>query len=115
MNLTNNVVVVTGASRGIGEATARHLASLGAEVFLSARNTQSIEQIAASLRSDGQTAHALTCDVSDADQVKRLIEHVRRQNGSAGSSGQQCRCDRPDCPSRRQPSGRLGGALSMSI
>ena len=73
MDLKDKVVVITGASRGIGEATAMHLASLGAQVVLAARTADRIEEIAMVLRAQGGRAHAIACDVSDPAQVGRLI------------------------------------------
>lgn len=49
-HLNGKTAVVTGASRGIGEATARRLAKLGARVILAARSGETIEEIAAALR-----------------------------------------------------------------
>jgi NADP-dependent 3-hydroxy acid dehydrogenase YdfG len=63
--------VVTGASSGIGAATARHLAGAGYRVFCAARRTDRVEALAAEI--DGT---ALTCDVTDAESVGRLADAV---------------------------------------
>ncbi|SDU49353.1 SDR family oxidoreductase [Stappia sp. ES.058] len=69
----NKTVVITGASRGIGEAAARHLAALGANVVLAARSVGDIERIAAEIEKAGGKATAFACDVSRYDDVKALI------------------------------------------
>lgn len=72
--------VVTGASSGIGEATARLLASQGYPVVLGARRLDRCEAIASSLRADGCEAHAFPLDVADAASrdgfVKQAVEAV---------------------------------------
>jgi len=69
-DFTNKTVVITGASRGIGAATARHFATLGANVVLAARSTDDIKAIAAEI---GSQAIAVSCDVSDQSQVQSLM------------------------------------------
>ncbi|MEO1493655.1 MAG: SDR family oxidoreductase [Pseudomonadota bacterium] len=64
-DLTGKGAVVTGASRGIGAATARVLAGAGAHVVLAARTGSEIEQVAAQIRDAGGTATAVPCDVTD--------------------------------------------------
>jgi 3-oxoacyl-[acyl-carrier protein] reductase len=71
--LTKKTVVITGASRGIGEAAARHLASLGANVVLAARSTGDIERIAKEIETAGGTATAMACDVARNEDVKALV------------------------------------------
>jgi short-subunit dehydrogenase len=66
--------VVTGASSGIGEATARLLASQGYPVVLGARRLDRCEQIAAELRADGHEAHALALDVADAGSRDAFVK-----------------------------------------
>jgi NADP-dependent 3-hydroxy acid dehydrogenase YdfG len=73
-NIEGKVVVITGASSGLGEATARHLAAEGAKVVLGARRADRIQKIAGELASNGGQAIAFTTDVTQADQVKRLVE-----------------------------------------
>ena len=81
MNFKDKVVVVTGASRGIGEATARFFAPLGAHVILAARDAVRIGQIADELIQQGGSAHAMVCDVADPEQVRTLVEAASAQTG----------------------------------
>lgn len=72
-NIRGKVVVITGASSGLGEATARHLSSLGATVVLGARRQARIEALAAQLRSKGAAAMSVATDVTDRHQVQNLV------------------------------------------
>ena len=72
--LTGNVAVITGASSGIGRATAYTMAEAGATVVLAARRTDRIEEVAATIVGDGGRALAVTADVTKADDVDRLYE-----------------------------------------
>lgn len=73
-NFTGRTVVVTGASRGIGEAAARHLAALGAHVVLAARSRERIDAVAAEIMATGGTATAVACDVAQAEDVAAVID-----------------------------------------
>jgi NADP-dependent 3-hydroxy acid dehydrogenase YdfG len=73
-NIAGKVVVITGASSGLGEATARHLSALGAVVVLGARRTDRLKAIAGELTKAGGNAFALETDVTDRAQVKRLVD-----------------------------------------
>jgi len=75
-DLTDKIIVITGASRGIGEAAARYLATKGAKVVLAARSTEDIERIAGEITKTGGTAISQPCDVSDYAQVKVLMDTV---------------------------------------
>ncbi|MEM7440936.1 MAG: SDR family oxidoreductase [Pseudomonadota bacterium] len=72
--LQDKSVIITGASRGIGEAAARHFADLGAQVMLTARSADAIEGIASEINNSGGKAKAMACDVSDADQMKTVVD-----------------------------------------
>ncbi|ASP35729.1 SDR family oxidoreductase [Labrenzia sp. VG12] len=73
-DLSGQVALVTGASRGIGEAAARSLVKYGAKVVLAARSGKDIERIAAEINAAGGSAKAVTCDVSDYDDVVKAVE-----------------------------------------
>jgi NADP-dependent 3-hydroxy acid dehydrogenase YdfG len=73
-NIEGKVVVITGASSGLGEATARHLAAQGASVVLGARRAGRLQSLAEELTGRGGKALAIATDVTDFDQVKRLVD-----------------------------------------
>ena len=72
-NITGKVVVITGASSGLGEATARLLAKSGAIVVLGARRSDRIEALAAELKKAGGQALAVATDVVHRDHDARRI------------------------------------------
>ncbi len=72
--IENKVVVITGASSGLGEATARLLSAQGASVVLGARRVERIQSLADELTGNGGKALAIPTDVTDYDQVKRLVD-----------------------------------------
>lgn len=80
-NIENKVVVITGASSGLGEATARHLAARGASVVLGARRADQLEKIAADIRAAGGKAEVLATDVTSREQVQALIDTAVRVFG----------------------------------
>src|SRR5215469_9020197 len=73
-NIEAKVVVITGASSGLGEATARLLCAQGASVALGARRADRLQSLAKELNSSGAKAFAVTTDVTQCDQVKRLVD-----------------------------------------
>ena len=73
-NIEAKVVVITGASSGLGEAAARHLSVEGAVVVLGARCADRIRSLAETLMAQGGKAFALATDVTSPDQVKRLVD-----------------------------------------
>lgn len=75
-NINGKVVVITGASSGIGEAVARHLAAKGAKVSLAARRKDKLDKLVDEITKDGGTAVAFTTDVTDKDQVNSLIKNT---------------------------------------
>jgi 3-oxoacyl-[acyl-carrier protein] reductase len=81
-NLTGKVALVTGASQGIGRATALALLGAGAHVALAARNAEKLAAIEAEVNADGAKCLAVPMDVADAEQIqsgfKRTIERFGR-------------------------------------
>jgi NADP-dependent 3-hydroxy acid dehydrogenase YdfG len=73
-NIAGKVVVITGASSGLGEATARLLSAQGATVALGARRVDRLQSLADEFTRNGRKALALTTDVAHCDQVKRLVD-----------------------------------------
>jgi NAD(P)-dependent dehydrogenase (short-subunit alcohol dehydrogenase family) len=79
--LDEQVIVITGASSGIGLVTAREAARRGACVVLAARNAQALEDAAAGIRSGGGRAVSAVADVSDPAQVDAIAECAIKQFG----------------------------------
>jgi NADP-dependent 3-hydroxy acid dehydrogenase YdfG len=79
--IENKVIVITGASSGLGEAAARHLAAHGATVVLGARRADRIEALSAELTAAGHKARAVVMDVTDRDQVRNLVDTAVREFG----------------------------------
>ena len=80
-DLTGKIALVTGASRGIGEAAARLLAQQGAHVVISSRKQEGCEEVAASIRDEGGQATAFACHIGDLDQIEAIFNHVRNEHG----------------------------------
>ncbi len=80
-DLRHKVALVTGASRGIGEATARLLASHGAHVVISSRKQEACEVVAASIREQGGQATAMACHAGDVDAMTALINGIDEELG----------------------------------
>ncbi len=75
-NLENKVAIITGASRGIGLACAKKLASQNASVVLLARSTDQIDKEAKKLLDSGQSAMAIQCDVTRFEEVKHAVDQT---------------------------------------
>lgn len=73
-SIQGKVVVITGASSGLGEATARHLASLGVKVVLGARRTEKLRAICVDIQRAGGEATFNTMDVTSLESVKDLVD-----------------------------------------
>jgi NADP-dependent 3-hydroxy acid dehydrogenase YdfG len=80
-NIKEKVIVITGASSGLGEAAAKHLSEQGATVVLGARRIDRIQLLAAELNNKGGKALAINTDVTNYDQVKALIDAAVKTYG----------------------------------
>lgn len=79
--IQNKVVLITGASSGIGEATARVLAQRGAKVMLGARRTDRLEKIAAEIRAAGGQAQFARLDVAKLDDMRAFVDQAVKAFG----------------------------------
>lgn len=79
--LNQQVMVITGASSGIGFTTAITAARQGAKVVLAARSEHALQDIVQQIRSDGGDAMAVPCDVAVRAQIDRVVEATLRQHG----------------------------------
>lgn len=80
-NIKGKVVVITGASSGLGEATARRLSEEGAVLVLAARRAERIKQLAKTIEGDGGKALAIPTDVTKAQHVQTLVDTAVQKFG----------------------------------
>lgn len=80
-DLTGKVAVVTGASKGIGEAIARGLGEFGATVVVSSRRLEAVESVAEQLCASGIQASALAAHMGDMEQARALVDAVVARHG----------------------------------
>jgi NADP-dependent 3-hydroxy acid dehydrogenase YdfG len=80
-NIEGKVVVITGASSGLGEATARHLASKGASVFLGARRLDRLQTVVADIQRAGGRAAAMRVDVTRRAEVDAFLQAATEKFG----------------------------------
>src|SRR3954464_12658515 len=90
--LDGTVALITGASSGIGEATARALAVQGAKVALAARRLERLERLASELGGEGHTALAIQSDITDQERamaaVDRTVDELGRLDVVVNNAGQ---------------------------
>ncbi|MGI4792565.1 MAG: SDR family NAD(P)-dependent oxidoreductase [Janthinobacterium lividum] len=78
---SNKIVMVTGATRGLGQGTARGFASTGATVYVTGRDAAGLEQVVRQIEEKGGKGIAVTCDHRDDAQVKAAFERVANESG----------------------------------
>jgi NAD(P)-dependent dehydrogenase (short-subunit alcohol dehydrogenase family) len=79
--LDNKIALISGASRGIGEAMAHGLAEQGAHVICSSRKLDSCEQVAQAIRDNGGQATAMACHAGDLEAIDKLFADIAEQFG----------------------------------
>ena len=82
MMLKNKVATVFAGNRAIASEVCKELAKKGAEVFISGRNHQAIEALAAEFEADGGKAHAYEVDATDEQQIDRFYHTIAEARGS---------------------------------
>jgi len=80
-NLTDQKVLITGATHGIGKAIADEFLRLGAEVFIVARDQDKLSSLLSTWSQEWYKAHGMTCDVTDVNQRHQLVEKIKIQWG----------------------------------
>jgi dehydrogenase/reductase SDR family protein 4 len=80
-SLDGRVAIVTGASKGIGEAIARGLADAGAKVIVSSRKQEAVDEVAASIKDAGGEATGVACHVGKPEQLKALVDKALEAYG----------------------------------
>ncbi len=79
--VTGQIVVVSGGSRGIGQAIARGFAARGASVIATGRDAATLEELAADVQLQGGTIYPCVCDVADPQAISRRVKEVAEQWG----------------------------------
>lgn len=80
-NIQNKVVLITGASSGIGEAAARLIAAKGAHVVLGARRTERLDKLVSEIQAVGGSASARALDVTDLQSMHAFVAFAKTQHG----------------------------------
>jgi NADP-dependent 3-hydroxy acid dehydrogenase YdfG len=79
--IKEKVVIITGASSGLGEATARRLAKNGAKLMLAARREDRLKDLVADIQKDGGVAKYQVTDISDRSEVEQLVQATKEAYG----------------------------------
>ena len=80
-NLKSKVALITGSSKGIGQAIATRMAEQGASVVISSRSQDACDQVAADINTQGGTAIAIVCNINYKEQLQELVSKTEEQLG----------------------------------
>ena len=80
-DLTGKVALITGSTKGIGQAIATRMAEHGAKVVISSRNQDACDKVAAGIRNAGHTAIAIACNINYKEQLQQLVNKTVEQLG----------------------------------
>ena len=80
-DLSGKIALVTGASRGIGQAIAELLAEQGAHVIISSRREDGCEHVAQSIIATGGSAQSMACNIGEMQQIEDIFGRIREQHG----------------------------------
>ncbi|MDP6495462.1 MAG: SDR family NAD(P)-dependent oxidoreductase, partial [Dehalococcoidia bacterium] len=81
LSLEGKVVIVTGGGAGLGKAMAIMLGAAGADIVVAGRRLGPLEEVAAEVKAYGRRALAIPTDISDSDQVSRMVQLVSKNFG----------------------------------
>ncbi|AEK63635.1 SDR family oxidoreductase [Collimonas fungivorans] len=80
-DLKDKIALVTGASRGIGEAIAKLLAQQGAHVIVSSRKAEACEKVVAEIKAAGGSAETIACHIGEMAQIEALYQTISSKHG----------------------------------
>jgi len=80
MELKDQLAIVTGAGRGIGQAISKRLAAMGASVILAARDTEQIQRVQHEIEASGGSAHAVQLDLRNEQSIAKLAEVIETRH-----------------------------------
>ncbi|MCH8174939.1 MAG: SDR family NAD(P)-dependent oxidoreductase, partial [Proteobacteria bacterium] len=80
-NLKSKVALITGSSKGIGQAIATRMVEQGASVVISSRSQEDCDQVAAGINAQGGTAIAIACNINYKEQLQELVSKTEEQLG----------------------------------
>ncbi len=80
-DLTGKVALITGSTKGIGQAIAVRMAELGAKVVISSRNQDACDEVAQEIRARGHEAIAVACNINYKEQLQNLVDKTRELLG----------------------------------
>ncbi len=114
-DIQGKVVMVTGASAGIGEATARAFAGAGARLALAARRLDRLEAIAGEIEAQGAEALAVAADLSRQADIEHLVAAVRERFGRIDVLVNNAGLGRMDWLERLDPADDIAAQLALNV